>query len=345
MHTSLLVPAPLAAISGGYGYDRRMIAEWRAGGHRVDVQELAGRHPLPDAEAISAAAAAWSAAEGVPVIDGLGLPAFAAHAGDFAARRAVGLIHHPTCLEPADDDTRAALRAIEQRLFPLLARCVVTSETTAATLVQDFAVDPARITTIVPGTEDAPRCTGSGGPTCRILSVGSLIPRKGHDLLLRALGRLFDLDWQLTIAGGGVESTHGQALRALAEELNIAQRVTFAGTVVDGELDALWQQADVFALATEYEGYGMAIAEALKRGLPVAITKGGAAGALVPTPPNAMGAGIVCDVGDLVTYSKALRRVIFDTDVRADMAEAAWQLGQALPGWPGQARLFADAIA
>jgi glycosyltransferase involved in cell wall biosynthesis len=341
MQVSLLVPAPLAAISGGYGYDRRMIAEWRAAGHVVDVHELPGTHPLPDETAIAEAAAAWPAAKGVPVIDGLGLPAFAAQADDFAARGAVGLIHHPTCLEAGiDDDSRARLRAIETALFAKLPKLVVTSETTSVTLVKDFGVDPARITIVVPGTEDALRCTGSGGPTCRILSVGSLIPRKGHDLLLRALARLFDLDWHLTIAGGGVGSTHGQALRALAEELGISQRVVFAGTVVDGALEALWQGSDMFALATQYEGYGMAIAEALKRGLPVAITKGGAAGALVP-----MMGGVACEVGDLVTYSKSLRRVIFDKPLRADMAEAAWQAGQALPGWATQARLFADAIA
>lgn len=340
MHATLLVPGPISAISGGYGYDRRMLAEWRAVGHSVAVAELAGRHPLPDAAGEASARAAWAAATGVPVIDSLGLPAFAAMQGDFAARRAVGLIHHPVSLEAGlDDATAAALREIEQRLLPALAHVVVTSETTAATLTAAFGVAAERISVVVPGTDDAPRCPGSGGPTCRILSVGALIPRKGHDMLLRALARLFDLDWHLTIAGGGVDSVHGQSLAALAEELGIAQRVTFAGTVVDAAMEALWQQSDVFALATQYEGYGMAIAEALKRGLPVAITAGGAAGKLVPTP-----AGVVCEVGDVVTYSKAMRRVIFDRPLRADMAEAAYQAGQSLPGWAGQARLLAEAI-
>ena len=99
-------------------------------------------------------------------------------------------------------------------------------------------------------------------------------------------------------------------------------------------------EADLFALATHWEGYGMAIAEALKRGVPVAVTAGGAAGKLV-TPES----GVVCPVGDHINLSKALRRLIFGTGLRREMAEAAWQVGQTLPDWQTQAREFAQALA
>ena len=339
MRIALLVPGPISAISGGYGYDRRIVAELRAAGHAVDVHELGGHHPLPDDAARAAARAAWAAMapDALPVIDGLGLPAFAG----VIDRAAVGLIHHPTSMEAGfSADDAAALREIECRMFPALSGCIVTSETTAATLAADFGVAAERIASVVPGTEAAPRNAGSGGDTCRILSIGTLIPRKGHELLLRALARLFDLDWHLTIAGGAPDPVHAASLRNLAEDLKIAQRVDFVGVATGEALEALWRGADVFALATEYEGYGMAIAEALKRGLPVAITKGGAAGALVPVE-----AGVVCEVGDLVTYSKALRRVVFDVELRAEMAQAAWEAGQTLPDWATQGREFAGALA
>ncbi len=338
----LLVPGPFDIISGGYIYDRRIVAGLREAGHDVTVAELHGRFPLPDAAAIASAEAALDAvpAQAVAIIDGLALPALQGRLEPLAERHAVGLIHHPTCLETGLPAAKAeALGAIERAMFPRLARCIVTSPWTADCLAKDFAVDRARIAEIVPGTEAAPRSTGLGDGVCRVLAIGTLIPRKGHDVLLRAMARLFDLEWHLTIAGSPDRDVAcAQGLVALAEELGIAGRVTFEGELSGQPLADLWMAADIFALATHFEGYGMVIAEALKRGLPVAVCNGGAAGALV-----APETGAVCPVGDVTQLSRSLRRMIFDTALRASLAEAAWQAGQRLPDWPEQARAFAAA--
>jgi glycosyltransferase involved in cell wall biosynthesis len=336
---ALLVPGPFDAISGGYGYDRRIVAGLRAIGHVVEVVELAGRHPHPDGAATASARAALDAVGAGTriVVDGLGLPAFAPFADELEHRRAVGLIHHPTALEHGNPGpVQEALREAERALFPRLARLIATSHLTAKRLAPEFGADPARIGVVEPGTDTAPRSGGSGGPGCAILSVGALIPRKGHDVLLRALGTLPDLDWTLTVAGGARDAVHAEGLRALAEELGITQRVTFAGEVEETRLDALWRGADLFALATHWEGYGMAVAEALVRGLPVAITAGGAVADLVPVE-----AGVVSPPGDVVSFGKALRRAIFDEELRAGMAEAAWAAGQRLPRWEDRASAFA----
>lgn len=340
MDIALLVPGPWTTISGGYLYDRRLVEGLRALGHRVEVLETEGARPLPDALAeASAEAALERVPEGaVVVLDGLGLPAFERCAERLG--RAVGLIHHPTALETGLEPTvQAELARREKLLFPRLARLVATSTTTAATLAEQ-GIAPTRIGAVLPGTDPAPRARGSAsreaGATVSILSIGSLIPRKGHDVLLRALARLGDLDWRLTVVGPAADRVHAEGLVALAEELGLAARVRFTGALDEAQLAPLWDEADLFALATWYEGYGMAAAEALARGIPVALTKGGAIAEVVPED-----AGVLSKPGDLDGYSRALRRVLFDAELRRSLAAGAARAGAALPDWTRQADAFA----
>lgn len=306
MHLRLIIAETLPAVSGAAFYDHRIADALRALGHSVAITtKLTFDTPV--------------------LIDG---SALLACAGELS--QATALIHHPLCLETAPPD--AAMKAAETDRFAAVRHIITTSAQTAERLAADFAVPPEKISVIVPGIGDLPRAIGSQTSTCHILSVGQLIPRKGHDLLLKAIARLFDLDWHLTIVGGANDPVHANGLQALAQDLNIAQHVSFTGAVTGDALDALWQSADMFALTPHYEGYGMVYAEALRRGLPILATATGVAPELVDWE-----CGAVCPIGDLDQISKALRRLIFDKTLRHDIAETAWRAGQALPSWRDQA--------
>ncbi len=339
----LVLPAPLHAVSGGHVYDRAMLAGLRGLGCPAEAAALAGEHPTPDAAALAAAASLLDDLEPGErlVIDGACLPAFAPLADALVTRDAAALVHHPTALETGRDEAaRARLRGIETALLPRLRRIIVTSDDTAARLVAEFAVQAERIRVVHPGIADAPRSPGPAATDgCMVLAVGTLLPRKGHDVLLRALARLPDLDWTLTIVGGERDADYAAQLRGLAESLGVAARVRFAGELDATALQPLWQRAAVFALATYYEGYGMVVAEALRRGVPVATTAGGAVAALVPAA-----AGVIAAPGDHAALANGMRRMIYDAALRRQMADAAWQHGRALPGWDEQARAFARAL-
>lgn len=342
MKLALLLATPLDAASGPMTYTRQVVQGLRETGHDLAVIELPGAYPVTDETARSAARGALAslAADRLPIIDGLALPAFAGQGDSLAARPTIALIHHPTALgADLGDSDRATLRNTELRLFPRLARVIAASDATAERLAADFGVDRARLRVVPPGIEDVPRAVGSGRG-CAILSIGALIPRKGHDVLIRALARLPDLDWRLTVVDTDRrDPACAASLRTLLDDTKTASRVKLPGEISEAALDTLWQATDVFALASHWEGYPVTVAQALKRGIPVAITSEGPASGLVP-----MEAGVVCRPGDVEQFSKALRRLIFDTELRAAMGGAAFQAGQALPSWPRQIEAFASAV-
>lgn len=348
MALALIVPALPGTPEGGQAYDRALAGALEARGEAVAVHALADPRGPAGREAAAALLAALPATVR-PVIDGLALPAFAGQEAKLAACRAIGLIHHPHALESGlSEQARAALRAIELTLLPRLARVVATSPRVAERLCADGMLAEEHVAVVVPGRADVARSTGNGGAAnarCAILSVGALIERKDHATLLRALARLFDLDWHLSIVGSAArDPAHAAMLQELAQTLGIGERVVFAGALPDAALEEAWARTDLFALASRWEGYGMATAEALARGIPVAVTGGGpegsAGGDLV-----GVDTGIVVAPGDHEGMSKALRRLIFSAALRQEMGEAAWQQSRLRPDWNTQAGAFLAAIA
>jgi len=100
-----------------------------------------------------------------------------------------------------------------------------------------------------------------------LLSVGHLIPRKGHDLVIRALAEVANTD--LLIVGEGPEDSR---LRALAQACGVADRVRFLGRVPHEDLPAIYTAADGLVLASSREGWANVLLEAMACGTPVVAT-------------------------------------------------------------------------
>lgn len=337
------VPGSLATPTGGYAYDARIIGELTALGWDVEFLDIGCGFPRPSA-AIRAAARARFAAipPGLPVvIDGLALGVLPEVAAALAASHAlVALVHHPLALETGVSAVEAGTLRESERLALAHARhVIVTSPSTARALVSGYDVPADRITVAPPGTDRATRARGSAGGGVALLAVGSLVPRKGYDVLLAALATLGDLAWRLTVVGDRRDAATAAQVEADIAALRLIGRVVLEGPVAQPRLGELYDAADVFVLASRHEGYGMAFAEAIAHGVPVI---GTTAGAIPDTV--APGAGILVPPDDCAALAAALRRVIARPEERAHLAAGAWAAAGRLPTWRDSAQAFAQAI-
>jgi glycosyltransferase involved in cell wall biosynthesis len=336
------VPGNIESLTGGYAYARRIMAEWSAAGVDAGFIGLPDGFPFPSGAALDESFELLSPLPSGAVVltDGLAYGALPADLLASLDLRLAALVHHPLALETGlTEQVCELLYRSEHAALKCARHVVVTSPATARELARSYNVGPDRVTIALPGVDEAERAIGAGD-VAHILSVGTLTPRKGFDVLVEALAAIRDLDWTCTIAGSADRHPPTTlALKAAIIAHGLDGRVTIAGEVPARELDDLYRRADIFALASRYEGYGMVFAEALSRGLPIVACDAGAIPDTVPAET-----GILARPDDPEGFSAALRRLIADVALRRRMADAAWAHAARLPRWRDAARLIADAM-
>jgi glycosyltransferase involved in cell wall biosynthesis len=334
------VPGSIDQPTGGYAYDRRVIAALRALGCEVGIVDLGEGFPYPDESTRRGALERLRAVRpGRPiVIDGLALGVLPDAARALAATHpVVALVHHPLALETGIASATAAAFAASERAALAAARhVIVTSPSTRRVLMADYGVADASVTVALPGNDRVAATARPRRDTVELLAVGAVVPRKGYDVLVDALAGLADLDWRLAIAGDCTrDRIAADRLAAQISARGLGTRVRMLGAVGEDELAALHGGADVFVLASRHEGYGMAFAAALSHGLPVV---GTCAGAIPETVPP--GAGILVPPDDAAALAAALREMICDPDRRETHAAAARAAAARLPDWEAAAQIF-----
>lgn len=339
MALHFIVPGDPETLTGGYLYDKMIVAGLRRLGRDVLVHGLSGEYPKP---------ASLADAEGVfrdlvdgaeIVVDGLAfgvMPALAARHG--ARLGLIALVHHPLALETGLNAEEAARFFESERAALAHARRIIVTSAMTARALDGYGVPATRISVVRPGTAGARLATGIGDGVLNLLSVASLTPRKGHADLFGALAPLRDMPWRLNCVGGDhYHPTHAEKLRSMVRRLNLHDKITFHGEARQTQLEFHYAQADLFVMPSHYEGYGMVLAEATARGLPIVATN---AGAVEEEFPHAARV----EVGDVAALSSLLRRVMNDASRRADLAAGSRDARCSLPDWASAARAFDQAL-
>ena len=287
------------------------------------------------------------------MIDGLAMGALPEVVHEHRERlRILALLHHPLADETGlTADQQERLAVLEEATLAACRGVVVTSPFTASRL-QAFGVARERVRAVCPGTDRVPPATGPGPKAPpRLLCVASVIPRKGQDILVGALARLRDLCWDCVCVGSlEAHPSFTEAVLRRVRDAGLRSRIDFVGECDARMLDEEYDRSSIFVLPSHYEGYGMALTEALARGLPVVSTSGGAIPQTLPDE-----AALLVPPGDEEALATALRALLSEpcrsrengdpsgSDNRARLAAAARRHAASLPDWDQAARAFAKA--
>ncbi|MFE9834338.1 glycosyltransferase family 4 protein [Streptomyces sp. NPDC005551] len=336
------------APSGGNAYDRRVCLDLPGFGWQVRRHTVAGDWPRP--EPAARAELARTLAElpdgTVVLLDGLvacGVPEVVVPQA--RRLRLAVLVHLPLGdergLAPA---VAAELDALERTTLRAVPAVVATSEWAVRRLVAHHGLAPERVHVAVPGADIAPLAPGTDGVS-RLLCVAAVTPRKGQHRLVEALATVTDLPWSCTFVGGFAQDPEYVArLRRSIDEFGLGDRLRLTGPQAGAELDASYAAADLMVLASYAETYGMAVTEALARGIPVLATDVGGLPEAVGRAPDGGVPGILVPPEDPAALARELRAWFGEADVRRRLKSAARGRRAALGGWATTARSLAGVL-
>ena len=320
-------------VSGGNVYDRRLADGLSAVGWEVRRCEV-------ETGSAEGARAAFTAVPdgGLVLIDGLVAGRVPDEIENSATRiRLVILAHMVSASFPGADP-----RAVEHECRALRAarKVIVTSPWTRSELLNRGLVPRERIVVAAPGVDAAAPAEGTrdGGA---LLCVGVVSSHKGQDILVEALGALrAPPTWRCAIVGSTTaDPAFVEQITARAVDLGVADRITMTGALAE-DLDAAYRAADLLVAPSRTESYGMAIADALARGIPVIASNVGGipltvspgrAAILVPPEPQAL--------------SRALERWMLDPALRRRLTAEAARGRADLPRWSDTVDRVAEVLA
>jgi glycosyltransferase involved in cell wall biosynthesis len=322
-----------APLTGGFVYNTRLMRELGACGWDVATLDLPAGFPRPDAAARARSAALLAALpdRALVVADQICLSPLADVLAREAARlRFVMIFHHPIAKEEGlPPDEQARFMAAERAALAACRLVIATSETTAATLIAEYDVPNARIAVALPGIERVAVVEPPEADVLRLLSVGAIIERKGYHILVDALAGLAHLRWHLDIVGDLERApAYVDRLQARIAAARLTGRVVLRGGITSAELDAAWRSAHVYVAASLHEGYGMAVAEAIARGLPTVTT--GADAVRGWLEPNA---ALIVSERSPEALRAALARVLAEPSLRSELRAAALRAAEHFPTW------------
>ncbi len=179
----------------------------------------------------------------------------------------------------------------------------------------------------------------------QILYLGAVIPRKGLDILLRALAPLKEADWQLTVVGSLTTApAYARRIYRLINRLDLTQKIRLPGVLHGQDLVEILGRSHILAVPSLLEGLALVYLEGMYFGLVPLAAARGAAGEVISHGRD----GFLIPPGDVGALREALQSLLGDTERLLNMSLAARERISRHPTWEetsGTIRAFLQSMA
>lgn len=340
MNVRLVIYGNLQIVSGGYRYDRELVAALKQIGHDLSIHPIS-RMPVPTA---LVQAQSWSSTYRDSV--GLFLQDELCHRSLIApnllgnTRPAVAIVHHLRASEQVPQLVRPFVEAAERAYLTSVDGFVFNSRATHESVELllgrqvEGVVAPPAWSGPAPVISQSPSRPADSPAPLRILFAANLIPRKRLDSLLKALAMLPRGGYLLRVAGSPlVDQAYSRKVARLIAELGLSQQVKLLGSLSDQALGDEYRVADVVAVPSQHEGFGRVYLEAHAYGVPVIAARNGGASQIVSDGVS----GWLVDPDDPAQISDHLRSLAEEPGLCTSMGNAGRQRFDEHPTWPQNA--------
>lgn len=341
MRIGLIIYGSLDTVSGGYLYDRKLVEYLRGRGDQVTVFSLPYRNyadHLTDNFSTGLLRRLKEARLDFLLQDELNHPSlFWFNRALRAHYPVVSIVHHLRSSEERPAWQNGFYRLVERLYLHSVNGFVFNSQTTRG-VVEKLVTARLPSVVAVPGGDQLGQAleperietrARREGPL-RILFVGNIIPRKGLHALIDALARLDASRWRLTVIGADdIEPKYTAGIRAQIAAAQLDKNIHMVGRQTGAALLDQYANAQVLAVPSSYEGYGIVYVEGMAFGLPAIGTTAGAVGEIVTHNVD----GFLVEPGDSVGLAGSLQSLISDRALLTQMSLAARARYDRHPTW------------
>jgi glycosyltransferase involved in cell wall biosynthesis len=343
MRIGLVIYGSLDTLTGGYLYDRIITEELKQRGHEIEAISLPpGSYLRNLLRGLFTSPAILLQMRSCDVIlqDELCHPSLLRynriHRPPQSPPR-IAVVHHLLSTEPRDLRPKLLLSEVEKRYLLNVDGFIFNSQSTRKAVEAMVGEQRPHVVAYPAGDRFgfplspkyiAARCLQAG--PLRLLFLGNLIPRKGLLSLVEKLAMIDRRSWRLSVVGGvDFDPDYAEKTQQRAVDLGLSEQIQFLGMLSEDQLIGQLGKSDLLCMPFSYEGFGIAIAEAMAFGLPALCSVEGAAAETVEHGTN----GFLFSAADNDELGSIITELYRHRDQLKKLSLAAFGTATSKPGW------------